>query len=87
MGVEQQPGQAEQALQSLTVLLSVRNSQAGCPFILESSAGITYFDQNGPHGIEELSAAADAALYQNKDARRRARIKAHPELELQEERR
>lgn len=87
MGVEQQPGQAEQALQSLTVLLSVRNAQAGCPFILESSAGIAYFDQKGPHGIEELSAAADAALYQNKESRRQARLKAHPEHELQEERR
>jgi diguanylate cyclase (GGDEF)-like protein len=87
MGVEQHEGQAEQALQSLTVLLSVRNSQPGCPFILESSAGITYFDQRGPHAIEELSAAADAALYQNKESRRRARKGTQPDLQLQEERR
>jgi len=87
MGVEQQPGQAEQALQSLAVILSVRNSQQGSTFQLEASAGITYFNQSGPHGIEELSAAADAALYQNKESRRQARQRAHPELQLQEERR
>ena len=87
MGVEQHEGQAEQALQSLTVLLSVRNAQDGCPYALEASAGITYFDQTGPHAIEELSALADNALYQNKESRRRARAKARPSLELQEERR
>jgi two-component system cell cycle response regulator len=87
MGVEQHSGQAEQALQSLNVLLSVRNAQQGCLFVLEASAGITYFDQSGPHKIEELSAAADAALYQDKESRRRARAKAHPDLQLQEDRR
>jgi diguanylate cyclase (GGDEF)-like protein len=86
MGVEQQPGQADQVLQSLAVILSVRNSQQGCTYSLEASAGITYFDQAGPHGIEELSAAADAALYQNKENRRKARNQAHPDLQLQEER-
>ena len=87
MGIEQHDGQAEQALQSLEVLLSVRNSQPGCPFVLEASAGITYFDNSRSHSIDELSAAADAALYQNKEKRRRARAHAHPELQLQEERR
>jgi diguanylate cyclase (GGDEF)-like protein len=87
MGVEQHAGQAEQALQSLEVLLSVRNAQAGCVFALEASAGITYFDQTGPHSIEELSAAADAALYQNKERRRGRRRQAQPNLQLQEERR
>jgi len=87
MGVEQHEGQAEQALQSLEVLLSVRNAQAGCPFALEASAGITYFDQSSAYSIEVLSAAADTALYQNKERRRRARTQARPDLQLQEERR
>lgn len=87
MGVEQHPGQAEQALQSLAVILSVRNAQPGCTFQLEASAGITLFDQTGPHGIEELSAAADAALYQDKESRRRARPRPQPDLQLQEDRR
>jgi diguanylate cyclase (GGDEF)-like protein len=86
MGVEQHEGQADQALQSLEVLLSVRNAQPGCPFNLESSAGITYFDKNGPFNIEELSGLADAALYQNKEKRRAARRAAHPEMALEERR-
>jgi two-component system, cell cycle response regulator len=83
MGVETQPGQAEQALSSLDVVLSVRNAQAGVVFNLESSHGVTYFDKNGPLEIEELSAAADAALYQNKERRRRLRVPA----QMQEDRR
>jgi diguanylate cyclase (GGDEF)-like protein len=87
MGVENQPGQAEQALSSLDVVLSVRNAQAGVIFNLESSHGITYFNKNGPLDIEELSAAADAALYQNKEARRRLRVPTQAGLQPQEERR
>lgn len=87
MGVEQHEGQAEQALQSLEVLLSVRNAQTGCPFALEASAGITYFDQSSAYSIEVLSAAADTALYQNKERRKRARAQARPDLQLQEDRR
>lgn len=87
MGVEQHDGQAEQSMQALAALLSVRNSQPRCPFVLDASAGITYFDQNGPHAIEELSAAADAALYRDKVSRRRARSQARTDQQLQEERR
>ena len=87
MGVEQHDGQAEQSLQSLAALLSVRNSQPRCPFAVDSSAGITYFDRNGPHAIEELSAAADAALYRDKVSRRRARNQVRADLQLQDRRR
>jgi two-component system cell cycle response regulator len=87
MGVETQPGQVEQTLSSLDIVLSVRNAQAGAVFQLESSHGVTYFDKNGPHDIEELSAAADAALYQNKERRRRLRAPAQAGLQPQEERR
>lgn len=85
MGVEVHPGQAEQALSSLEIVLSVRNAQVGVAFQLESSAGVAYFDKSGPHDIEELSAAADAALYQQKENRRRARV--HAGLQTQEDRR
>lgn len=85
MGVEQVPGQTEQSLQSLGIVLSVRNAQETSQFALESSWGVTYFDKNGPHSIEELSALADAALYQNKESRRKARAEAG--LQTQEERR
>ena len=85
MGVEVQPGQAEQALSSLEIVLSVRNAQVGVAFQLEASAGVTYFNRDGPHDIEELSAAADAALYQHKESRRRARV--HAGLQTQEEHR
>ncbi|ATC65502.1 hypothetical protein CMV30_16975 [Nibricoccus aquaticus] len=87
MGVEMNPGQAEQTLSSLDVVLSVRNAQAGVIYNLESSHGVTYFDKAGPHDIEELSAAADAALYQNKERRRRLRAPAQAGLQPQEDRR
>jgi two-component system, cell cycle response regulator len=78
MGVEQQPGQVEEALRALDIVLSVRNSQGTSGFNLETSAGVAYFDKNGPASLEEISAAADAALYRNKENRKRARA---PELQ------
>lgn len=85
MGVEQQPGQTDDTLRSLNILLSVRNSQSLCGYSLESSAGVTYFDQNGPHDIKELSAAADAALCQDKETRRKARADSPPGLQPAEQ--
>lgn len=76
MGIETQAGQVEQSLQSLEIVLSVRNSRDTTQFILESSSGVAYFDRSGPHNIEELSAAADSALYRNKESRKRARMLA-----------
>lgn len=74
MGLEQQPGQIEEVLRTLELVLSARNHSKGTSgFNLEASAGVTYFDKNGPNVIEELATAADAALYKNKDRRRRAR--------------
>jgi GGDEF domain-containing protein len=86
MGVEQQPGQAEQALQALAIVLSVRNSLDTRQFVLEASSGVTYFDKSGPHSLDELTAKADEALYQNKENRRRARGAALSGLQPQEER-
>jgi diguanylate cyclase (GGDEF)-like protein len=87
MGVEQQPGQTEEALRALEIVLSVRNAKGTSGFNLESSAGVTYFDKNGPHTIEELTTAADAELYRNKENRRRLRSVTAPGLQPQEERR
>ena len=74
MGVEQQPDQTQDALCALEIVLSVRNSKGTSGFNLEASAGVTYFDKNGPHSIEELAMAADTALYKNKEGRRRLRV-------------
>ena len=80
MGVEQQPGQVEEALRALEIVLSVRNNQGSSGFNLESSAGVAYFDKDGPFSIEELTTAADAELYRNKEARKLARAQLHPGL-------
>jgi len=73
MGIEQQPGQIVETLRALDNVLEVRNQLGLSGFILAASAGVVYFDKNGTCSIEELSAAADAELYKNKELRRAAR--------------
>ena len=84
MGVEQQVDQVQESLRTLEIVLSVRNKSGTSSFKLESSAGVTYFDKAGPHSIEELTTAADAALYKNKEGRRRARAASQSPLPTQE---
>lgn len=86
MGVEQTPGQIAETLRALDIVLEVRNTRGSSGFLLQSSVGVTYFDQHGPDSLEELTAAADADLYRNKESRRFARTKAG-ELQAQEDRR
>ena len=86
MGVEQHPGQIEEALRALEIVLSVRNTKGTSGFNLEASAGVTYFDKHGPHLIEELTTAADAALYKNKESRRRLRVPSAAALQTHGER-
>jgi len=86
MGVEQQPGQIEETLRALEIVLEVRNSLGHSGFNLQSSVGVTYFDKNGPHSLDELTIAADAELYKNKEIRRAARRKNGAVLQPQEER-
>jgi diguanylate cyclase (GGDEF)-like protein len=69
MGLERHPGEVEESLQALAVVLSVRNRPGACEFALEASSGVAYFDRTTPVTIEELSAAADAALYRDKVGR------------------
>jgi len=79
MGVEQTFGQADQSLQALAVLHSVRNAMESPLFQLEASAGVAYFDLNYGGGLDELMATADAALYRDKERRRRPRMARVPE--------
>jgi GGDEF domain-containing protein len=51
----------------------LRNANGTSGFTLAASAGVAYFDKNGPHSIEELTAVADAELYKNKEKRRHTR--------------
>ncbi len=76
LGVETRPGQAEEALQALRIVLSVRNTSEAAEFVLECSAGVTHFDKESGQSIEQLMAEADAALYQDKESRRCARSPA-----------
>lgn len=80
MGLEAQPGQVAGLLQALNHALAARNARAGSSFHLESSVGVVYFERHSTATIEELSAAADAALYENKQTRKRAHTPA-PGLE------
>jgi two-component system cell cycle response regulator len=75
MGLEHAPGEVEEALQALEIVLSVRNRPGACDFVLEASSGLAYFDKNGAAAIEDLAAVADAALYHNK-------VKRHARADL-----
>lgn len=86
MGVEQQAGQIEETLRVLRSTLSTRNAEGTSGFNLEASVGVTYFDKNGPFTLEELTQAADAELYKNKESRRFARKQSGAVLEPQEDR-
>ena len=68
MGIERAPNAARSAVDALETALSERNG-AGSEFKLEASAGLAYFDSNGPKSMEELTAAADAELYRKKESR------------------
>lgn len=78
MGVETNGGEAEQALQLLEIVLSVRNERDSSRLPLESSWGVTHFDRNSNLDITQLLAAADAALYRTKELRRAQRRALHP---------
>jgi diguanylate cyclase (GGDEF)-like protein len=76
MGVEAQPGQVALGLQALEHALTERNAAEDARFPLVASVGVVYFDRHATPTIEELSTAADAALYEHKQSRKRARAAA-----------
>lgn len=83
MGIERSGTDADHALQTLEILLSVRNSRPDIRFPLESSWGLIHFDRTNDLDITQLSAEADAALYRAKEQRRRLRQDFVPELRIE----
>lgn len=72
MGVETRPNQVEDTINDLVALLSEHNEQADARFVLETSAGFTRFGRGETRSLDELLAAADGALYSNKQQRKQA---------------
>jgi diguanylate cyclase (GGDEF)-like protein len=72
MGLEASPGQAQAAVNALFSVLEARNRMKP-PYRLEASAGLALFDRTGSLALPELAAAADAALYREKQHRRKLR--------------
>jgi len=83
MGIEKTGTDADQALQTLEILLSVRNERADVRFPLEASWGLIHFDRANELDITQLSAEADAALYRAKEQRRRLRQDFLPEFRVE----
>ncbi len=73
LGLEPRKGHVEETLRALENLLVARNARDGAKFRLESSAGCVGFGRDLPGTIDELLSAADNALYENKQRRRRLR--------------
>jgi diguanylate cyclase (GGDEF)-like protein len=73
MGVESRPNQVEETVNQLVALLADHNAQPDARFVLETSAGFTRFGRGESRTFDELLAAADSALYSNKDQRKKAR--------------
>jgi diguanylate cyclase (GGDEF)-like protein len=80
LGLEAAQGQAEASVKALQAALTERNRSKDSPFPLDASCGIAHFDQDGPFTAEDLTAAADAALYRDKESRRQARAPSGGEL-------
>jgi diguanylate cyclase (GGDEF)-like protein len=76
MGVETRVGQVEETINDLVGLLDAHNAQADARFTLETSAGFTRFGRGDGRSLDELLAAADGALYANKQERKRIRAAA-----------
>lgn len=72
-GIEHASGQVDAILGRLAELLSQRDPASVREFEIEFSVGTTFFSQEQTATIEDLIEAADAALYQNKQQRKRAR--------------
>jgi diguanylate cyclase (GGDEF)-like protein len=76
MGVETRPGQVEDIINDLVALLMDHNTQPDARFQLETSAGFTRFGRGESRSLDELMAAADGALYSNKQQRKQAMVAA-----------
>lgn len=79
MGIEHLAGEVEGSLATLQELLADRNAVPDAPFQLLSSAGAAFFGRTNALSVEELGKLADAALYENKQNRRRNSASRAPE--------
>jgi diguanylate cyclase (GGDEF)-like protein len=77
MGIEQSSGQLDETLAALQIVLTVRNAKETSKPPLESSCGRVFFQGKESTDIARLSAAADAALYRDKEERKRRRPAAY----------
>jgi GGDEF domain-containing protein len=73
MGVETRPNQVEETVNDLVALLAEHNAQPNARFAIETSAGFTRFGRGESRPLDELMAAADTALYSNKQQRKQLR--------------
>jgi two-component system, cell cycle response regulator len=73
MGMEHAPGQLQETLATLQIVLTVRNAKDLEKPALETSCGYVFFDGSDSKDITRLSAEADAALYRDKQERKRNR--------------
>jgi diguanylate cyclase (GGDEF)-like protein len=76
MGIELRDGQVEETVNDLVALLADHNARPDARFALETSAGFTRFGRGETRSLDELVAAADAALYSNKQRRKQMRAAA-----------
>lgn len=83
MGVEQRPGQVEDTVNELAAQLAERNARPDARFSIETSAGFTRFGRGETRTVEELLAAADGALYANKQQRKQGRLAAVPPVNIE----
>jgi two-component system, cell cycle response regulator len=86
MGLEPTPGYLDETLAALQIVLTVRNAKEVGKPPLESSAGHVYFAAPDVMDIARLSAAADAALYRDKQSRKRNRQAVFSAFERRDER-
>jgi diguanylate cyclase (GGDEF)-like protein len=73
LGMERGAGQAERSRQALPGVLAGLARTKAHPLPIAASCGIAHFDADGAPSFEELTALADAALYQDKESRRAER--------------
>lgn len=72
MGIEREPGAAQEGVAALGRLLDARNAATLAPFLIESSSGLVVFGRDERRSLEELLTEADSVLYRNKEARHAA---------------
>ncbi len=82
MGIETRPNQVEETVNDLVALLAEHNTRPDARFALETSAGFTRFGRGETRSLEELIAAADTALYSNKQQRKQLRGAVAPPVNV-----